>query len=230
MSFLQDLVRLLYPARCCGCGELLVGDEHDLCSMCLLSLPLTQFSTMEGNRAERLFRGRLPLQAATSLLYFNEFNTTRALLHEIKYHDNIKLAHTLGAMLGQEMTQSHRFDTVDCIVPIPLHWRKKIQRGYNQSLEICEGIAKTFPRPILKHNMYRKHYTETQTRKNRLERMQNTEGVFSLRNPQALYGKHILVVDDVITTGATIESACRLLADLPTVKISVASIALATTT
>lgn len=227
MPFVRDLFRLFFPAACCCCDTLLVGGEHSVCTKCLLSLPTTQFADIPDNSAEQRFLGRIPIQAATSLLYFNHHNITRPLIHSIKYQGNVELAHTMGRQMGIEFNRTRRFDDVDILVPIPLHRRKQRKRGYNQAQEICIGIAEVFPRPISMGDLVRIVNTKTQTHKNRRQRMDNMENVFEVRHPEALQNKHLLVVDDVMTSGATIEAACRPLLDIPGVSISIATLAMA---
>lgn len=224
---LSELLRLIYPATCCSCGRVLVGDERHLCTHCLLHLPLAHFSHTADNLVERHFIGRIPLESATSLLVFKQENITQHIIHDIKYYGNRKLAIQMGRILGKELIASGRFTTVDGILPIPLHRRRMRQRGYNQSELISQGIAETFGRPVINDIMIRTRYTHTQTHRDRQSRINNMEDVFEVKRPEQLTGRHLLIVDDVITSGATIESCWKALSAIPDIKVSVASLSMA---
>lgn len=224
---IQDMLRLVFPRNCYSCGKALVGDEHDICCNCLLHLPTTQYSHIDGNTTEQRFMGRFEFEAATSLLYYRKNGSTQRLLHNIKYYGKSELARVMGRQLGQALATSGRFDDVDLLIPIPLHPWKKFKRGYNQSELLCKGIAETFPRPICKTAVKRIANTHSQTHKNRLERMDNMENAFQVTHPDRIKGKHLLVVDDVITTGATVTECCTALLHTGGVHISIASLAIA---
>lgn len=193
---------------------------------CQMHLPLAGFSSMPDNATELRLGGRVPVVAGTSLYFYNHDAPSRSLLHNIKYYGHYKMALEYGSLLGKEISSCHRFDTVDMLVPVPLHWFKKLQRGYNQSELLCRGIAQSFPRPICTQVLYRKKYTTTQTHKNRLQRQDNMIGVFGINNAQTLEGKHILLIDDVITSGATTCSCWEALKQIPGIQISIASLAI----
>ena len=225
MKLLRELIGLFFPRTCCICGELLVGDEHDICSSCLLNLPEAYNAQGEENFVEKRLMGRIPVVSVTALLVFKKNNSTQTLLHQIKYRGNEHLALIMGRQLGLRLAESGRFDDVDLMIPIPLHPRKERKRGYNQSLLICQGIAQTFPRPIAVDNLHRTRHTDSQTHKNRQQRLDNMHGVFTVTQPEQLKGKHLLLVDDVITTGATTEACCLPLLTIEGVRISVAALA-----
>lgn len=225
MKLFRDLVRLFFPNNCCICGELLVGDEHNICSRCLLNLPEAYNANGEENYVERRLMGRIPVEAVTAWLTFQQGNDTQTLLHQIKYQGNERLAVTLGRQMGIVLAQSGRFENVDMLIPVPLHPRKEHKRGYNQSLLLCQGITQTFPRPIESSNLIRTRHTKSQTRKNRQQRLENMKDVFTVTQPERLKGKHLLLIDDVITTGATTEACCLSLLAVEGVRISVAALA-----
>ncbi len=225
MKLLRNLLELFFPRNCCVCGELLVGDEHDICSRCLLNLPEAYNALGEENFVERRLMGRIPIVAVTALLTFKHGNDTQTLLHQIKYQGNERLALTMGRQMGIRLSESKRFDDVDLIIPVPLHPRKERQRGYNQSLLLCQGITQNFPRPIEQNNLIRTQHTSSQTHKNRQQRLENMKGVFTVKEPDRLKGKHLLLIDDVITTGATTEACCLSLLAVEGVRISVAALA-----
>lgn len=169
--------------------------------------------------------GRIPTQSAASLMIFQKGNVAQSIVHQIKYHGSTQLAKLFGHLLGDELIASGRFDDIDYLVPVPLHWRRQLKRGYNQSQLLCEAIAEKMNKPIVRNNLYRKKYTTSQTHKNRLNRLENMQGVFAVRRPQQFENKHILLVDDILTTGATTEACYSALATIPDLTISVAVLA-----
>ncbi len=226
MSLFRDFIELFFPRNCCICGKPLVGDEKEICLDCLFNLPEALGAKGDDNLVARRLRGRVPLEAAYALLLFKRKNSTQTLLHQIKYKGNEQLANIMGHQMGRDLAQNPAFNDIDIIIPVPLHPRKIRIRGYNQSLLLCKGIVDEFSRPISDNNLIRIQFTETQTQKNREERIDNMKGVFALRNPDALKGKHILLVDDVITTGATTEACWRTLKTVEGLKISLAALAI----
>ncbi len=224
---LHDVVALLFPERCHACGNALVGEQGGLCTTCQLHLPITDYAMRPANPAEMRLAGRIPFVAATSYLLFSHGNGTQHLIHAIKYHHAIQLARQLGRRLGATLCESGRFDEVDVIVPVPLHRRRQRHRGYNQSLLICQGIADEFPRPLAWRALCRKVDTGTQTNLSRKQRADNMKGVFALRNAEVFASKHVLLVDDVLTTGATLEACWLALKDVPGIRISFATLAIA---
>lgn len=223
---LKDLLRLIFPDFCIHCGTPLVGDEKHLCTHCLIEIPWARQASASENPTELRLTGRIPCQAAATLMTFQKGNVAQSIVHHIKYYGFTSLGTQYGRLLGQELKSSGRFNDIDYIVPVPLHWFKKLRRGYNQSELICEGMAKELGIPVVKRNLRRKKYTQTQTHKNRDERQRNIKDVFSIRNPEQFQGKHILLVDDIITTGATTEGCYQTLKSIPGLRISVAALAL----
>lgn len=225
MHLLKDFIELFFPRTCCICGRPLVGDEKELCLHCQSDLPEALNTSRHDNFVTLRLQGRVPLEAATAMLIFKRGNSTQTILHQIKYHGNERLAILMGQQLGRLLAANSLFDSVDMIIPVPLHPRKIRYRGYNQSLLICKGIVKEFTRPISDNNLIRTRHTETQTRKNREERLENMKDVFALLDPSQLQGKHILLVDDVLTTGATTEACWTALKKVEGLKISIATLA-----
>lgn len=222
----KEIYRLIYPATCYCCGTPLVGDERMICTQCMAHIPYSYQISITDNLTEQRLGGRIPLEAGGSLLLYKKGLSSQTILHQIKYYGNTRLAKFMGRQLGTEILQSKRFDDIDIIVPVPLHWRRKWERGYNQSEIIAKGIAQILKKPIINNALYRKHYTQTQTHKNREERYHNMQGVFATRHTELLKGKHILLVDDVITTGTTSEACCIALKGIPGLRISVVSLAI----
>ena len=224
---LKDLLNVMYSPTCVGCGTSLVGDENLLCIECLSHIPFTCFASSPGNELEMQLENTIPHVIATSLMFFEKGEVSQRIIHDIKYHGDLKLACLFGKMLGRSIAESHRFDDVDIIVPVPLHFLRWYKRGFNQSREISEGITKAFHRPVKNLVLARKSYTETQTRKSHQERSISMVGAFKLRNAKALRGKHVLLVDDVITTGSTIRACYAALSQVEGIRVSVASLAFA---
>ena len=225
MSWIKDFIYLFFPRTCCVCGTPLVDSEHEICVKCLMNLPEAKGAVGDANFVEKRLMGRIPLTAATALLIFKKQNATQRILHQIKYRGNEKLAITMGRQLGLLLANDQRFSDVDLLVPIPLHKRKERRRGDNQSLLLCKGIAQTFPRPIVSDNLIRLRHTPSQTNKNRQQRLENMKGVFSVIDTRQFEGKHMLLIDDVLTTGATTESCCLALTSISDIRISVAVLA-----
>lgn len=202
-----------------------MGAEDHLCTHCLTEIPWARESHAPNNITEMRLAGRIPFVAGAALMFFRKGNVAQSIVHHIKYHGRTSLAIRYGRLLGQELKKSGRFIDIDYIVPVPLHWFRKLKRGYNQSELICQGISLELGVPLCKHNLWRKRYTQTQTHKNRSQRLQNMQQVFSIRAPKQLQGKHILLVDDIITTGATTDSCYQALKNIPDLRISIATLA-----
>ncbi|MCD6202048.1 MAG: ComF family protein [Bacteroidales bacterium] len=221
------LTDLVFPRVCPLCGNVLVESEKMICSRCLTDLPQTHFKNMQDNPVARMFWGRVPFAAATSYLFFEKGNKARKLIHEIKYHDNKELGYESGLLTGYYLRGMEIFTDIDFIVPVPLHKRKYKIRGYNQSEWIGKGVSEVLAKPVDCDNLYRKVFNPSQTRKNRYSRWKNVEGIFDLRDPDKFAGKHLLLIDDVITTGSTIEACSLALRKAPGTRISIVSLAFA---
>jgi ComF family protein len=222
---IREILSLIFPPLCIHCGRPLVGNERHLCTFCLSEIPWSRHAQQPDNLAEMRLVGRIPTQSAASLMIFQKGNVAQSIVHQIKYHGSTQLAKLFGHLLGDELIASGRFDDIDYLVPVPLHWRRQLKRGYNQSQLLCEAIAEKMNKPIVRNNLYRKKYTTSQTHKNRLNRLENMQGVFAVRRPQQFENKHILLVDDILTTGATTEACYSALATIPDLTISVAVLA-----
>lgn len=219
---------MFFPSTCACCGEVLVQGERQICLNCLTSLSHTLYSSHEENHTERLLLGRIPaLGNATSMLTFHHGNTVQKLVHAMKFHKNSDLCLFMGRQLGLELLHSARFDDIDLLVPVPLHWRRRLQRGYNQSELLCRGIAEVMHREVNSKALIRHRYTSQQSLTNAAERESNVEGAFRVKHPEQLEGRHILLVDDVLTTGATLVSCCDALSTVKNLKISIATLSIA---
>jgi ComF family protein len=225
--YLTDLARLFYPHNCAGCGYELYDNRHLLCLKCLSGLPATGFEKSAGNYVDRLFAGRLPVEKAASWLFFGKQGITQTLIHQLKYRGNTELGVYLGRQMGAALNKAGWFNDIDFLIPLPLNRKKLNIRGYNQSAVICNGLREATGIPVEEVAVLRTLFTETQTRKNRLQRWNNVEHVFDLRDAGHLQGRHALLVDDVITTGATIDACGQVLLKVPGLKLSVLSLAVA---
>jgi ComF family protein len=224
-QYAANFLHLFYPHNCEGCGSDLLNDTHFLCARCLHRLPETRFFLSPANPVEKLFYGRLPVCEAAAAYYFTKDSLLQHLLVQLKYKGNKEAGYFLGRMMGHAIAKSSRFTDVDLVAPLPLHPRKEQMRGYNQAGLICEGISETWQRPVLQQVVSRIQFTETQTLRNRVDRAGNMEGAFSIPDPAPLRGKHILLVDDVITTGASLEACGSAILGVDGTSLSIAAAA-----
>ncbi|MBX3242600.1 MAG: ComF family protein [Chitinophagaceae bacterium] len=222
------IMQLLFPRLCNGCGSDYITGTHLLCVKCFERVYPTGFTDLPGNPVEKMLWGRLPVKAATSTYFFAKDSLIQNLIHQFKYRNNKALGIYLGELMGSVFSASVRYSQPDALVPLPLFIDKEKKRGYNQSVLLCEGIATVLKVPVIDNAVKRIRHTSTQTHKTRMERWQNVEGVFYAPARDSLNGRHILLIDDVITTGATME-ACgnAILEDIKNVEISVATLACA---
>ena len=220
-----DALHLFYPHVCAGCGSDLLRANNFLCLKCIHELPHTNFASFAGNPIEKYFWGRLPLMAAHSEFFFTKDSLIQHLVHQLKYRNNKKIGFYLGELTGKTLKKSSRFDHIDALIPIPLFADKEQQRGYNQAALICHGMASVMNLPVITGNIIRQKITESQTRKHRAERWENVQGSFKATDQSALAGKHILLVDDVVTTGATLEACGKVILQAGKVNLSIATLA-----
>jgi ComF family protein len=222
----DSFLHLLFPHLCAGCSSDILNEESVLCMRCIGSMPETNFEMYPNNPVEKGFWGRLPLVGATSQFYFTKESLMQHLMHQLKYKRNKELGLQLGRIMGEQVKRSGRFE-VDALVPLPLFPAKEKRRGYNQATLLCEGMARSMNIPVLDKAIIRPQHTETQTKRGRIERWKNMEGKFFLSEPEAIRNKHLLLVDDVITTGATLEACGIELLKAEDVRLSVATLCVA---
>ncbi|HRO74924.1 MAG TPA: ComF family protein [Crocinitomicaceae bacterium] len=223
-----DILHLIYPETCLVCQSELSSFEKHLCTLCKNELHHTDFENYkEDSPLDKLFWGRIPVNTLFALLYYKKNDQSQAILHHLKYYNRPDLAQYMGELIGERIKEMSAFSTVDFLVPIPLHEKKKHIRGYNQSEEIAKGIATLTNKPINTTFLTRQTHTESQTRKGKFERWTNVQEAFCLNEELPEHIKHIALVDDVITTGSTLETAVKLIKDKYPIEISIISIAYA---
>lgn len=228
LAVVDDFLSLIYPRLCMACGNSLFLNEDILCTRCLVQLPQTRFHlNPKDNLVVRSFWGRVPVEGGAARYFFRKSAPVQRLLHNLKYNHAPEIGVFVGRIYGRELLESEVFRSVDIIIPIPLHPDKERKRGYNQATMFARGLSQAMGKPLDVTSLYRPVFTETQTRKSRLRRWENVKSVFALRDSVRLGGKHILLVDDVITTGATMEACINKLLEVPGTRVSVAAIATA---
>jgi ComF family protein len=227
MKWIGDFISLIFPRICAACGNSLWKHEDTICQSCEFHLPKTNFHFSDENPVTKIFWGRADLISGAAFLYFNKGNKVQLLIHQLKYNGRKDIGVFLGVLYGHTLKYAPSFNSADIIVPVPLHKKKYMKRGYNQSEQFGIGLSSVMAVPLNRHLLVRTKATETQTRKSRFSRYQNVREIFMVNQPENWRGKHLLLVDDVITTGATLESCIEALRVIPDVKISVAGIATA---
>ena len=226
-NWFHSILNLFYPRVCAACGELLLKDEETVCLKCRYLLPKTGYELNPENPLAQTFYGRVKFHAVTACFFFAKSGKVQHLVHELKYKGNKEAGVFLGQQLGETIKDAPSFQGIDCLIPVPLHAKREKQRGYNQSLMICQGIHEATGIPIGNKYLVREVYTETQTHKSAEERFRNVKDIFKQRFPDELKGKHVLLVADVLTTGATLESCAHQLENIPGITISAATAACA---
>nr|WP_321487469.1 phosphoribosyltransferase family protein [uncultured Draconibacterium sp.] len=224
---ISDVLGLFFPELCVTCGKRLVTQETLVCFSCWHDLPATNFHLKEENKVAQLFWGRVDISGATAFFSYKKGSKYQQLIHFVKYKGLKELGYETGKKFGPKLLESPLFAEIDVLMPVPLHPRKEKKRGFNQSEWIASGIAEVLEKPVDTKTLYRKEYTSTQTKRNRYERWQNVESVFGLNNPESARNKHILLIDDVVTTGATLEACAIHLLKQPGTKVSIATLAYA---
>lgn len=223
----SDFISLVYPRYCLACADGLVKGEEIICTKCIHALPRTGYHLEKENPLYKRLFGRIPLEAAFAFLIFNKGGTVQKLMHEFKYNNHREIGIAIGRVYGEELSKSGFFDSFDMILPVPLHPEKLRRRGYNQSEEFSKGLEEKLGAPCKGETIQRLVMTDTQTRKSKLKRWENVKEVFRVSNPEAVHGKRILLVDDVITTGATVEACAHALMNSGCGHLSVCSMAYA---
>lgn len=231
MNYLYDLwddfLSLLFPRICYGCGNHLLRNESLICTECFVIIPRTNYHLQKENPVAQLFWGRCPVEYAAAFSYYNKGSRIRNLIHNLKYKGIKEVGYELGRIYGSALKASGFTDNIDMIIPVPLHSSRLRERGFNQSEAISSGLAATTGLPVNTGLLVRVTGSSTQTKRSRYERWVNVEGIFNITDHDSVAGRHLLLVDDVITTGSTIESCVNELLKAPGVKVSVVAIAYA---
>lgn len=226
-TYFLSFIHLFFPRQCVVCGASLQEGEEGICLKCNMDMPRTNFHTTEDNPVERMFWGKMPLERATSYFYYHKGSDFRRILHQLKYGGRKDIGVVMGRFVAAELTATDFFHDIDVIVPVPLHPRKQKMRGYNQSECIAYGVAAVTGVPIDTASVVRSKHTDTQTRKSAYERWENVDNIFYLRRPESFRGKHVLIVDDVLTTGATTTACADAFRVVEGVRVSVLTLAVA---
>ncbi len=224
-NIFSSSLHLFYPHICTGCGSDLVQKDNLLCLRCINELPATNFAQHANNPIEKIFWGRIPLVAACSQYYFVKDSLIQHLIHLLKYDGNKEIGIYLGELMGQSLINSNYYRNLDALIPLPLFPDKERKRGYNQATVICEGISNSMQVPVWADVVTRQKFTETQTKKHRTERWENVSESFIVKDAGKLRGKKILLVDDVVTTGATFEACGNALLKVEGIQLSIAALA-----
>ena len=225
-SIFQSLMDIFYPKNCLTCAKVLIKYEEILCFYCERELPFTNYCNTKDNEVEKIFFGRVAVYNATALLHFNKKGHVQKMIHELKYRGNQQIGTYLGRILGDEIVLSERFLDLDCILTIPISKQKIKQRGYNQTTTFGRELSNRLKIPYYEDLLVANAKRHSQTILSRFDRIGELENKFLLLNGGILYKKHILLVDDVVTTGATLEACTFVLQKVEGVKISIALMAI----
>lgn len=224
---ISELINLFFPERCPVCGDALTEGAQSICTKCLYDMPFTDFELRADNPVTELFWGMFPIVNGCSMFWFTQGGGCQRLIHSIKYRNGWRYAQKMGSWFGARLDDSGLYGDVDVIVPVPLHWRRVLERGFNQSEYIARGISATLGVPVQSHAVVRRKYNTPQAITAREKRWENVADKFAVVRPQRLAGKHILLVDDVLTSGATLASCAEaILAAVPDCRISIATLAI----
>jgi len=222
---INDFFNLIFPKLCCACNNTLLKNEEIVCLNCVINLPKTNFHQDKDNPVSKVFWGRVEIEMATSFYAFSKKSKVQSLLHNLKYKGIKEVGFVVGELFGFELNESDYYKEIDVIIPVPLHKNKLKKRGYNQSEWIAKGLSKSMKVPVNAKSLYRKLDSETQTKKSRYNRWENVGEIFGVSD-DSINGKRVLLVDDVVTTGATLEACAHVLLE-NNCKVLVATIAYA---
>jgi len=224
LGWTTPLVQLLFPEICPVCGKSLFGFERVICTPCTVHLPVTRYAGMPDNKAASIFWGRLGLVHCSSYLHYKKGNSVQKMIHQLKYRGRQDIGYHLGMLCGRELSGIPSLADVAAIIPVPLHPKKERIRGYNQCHSIARGIASVLDLPVLDRVAVRNAFNTSQTRKDRYSRWENTQEKFSLCDSGAIADRHVLVVDDVVTTGSTLEALATALSRAGGVRLSIVTL------
>ncbi len=221
-----NLLNLFFPKICLGCQNHLTDNELHICTTCRHQLPLTNFHFDRSNAVHKMLYGRIKIEEATALLHFSKKGIVQQLMHNLKYRNHEIVGQVLGEWLGEELKHAETYTTIDVVIPVPLHKAKQKERGYNQVDKFGKALAKALNADYNSSTLIKTTATKTQVFKDRLKRSSNIEANFTISESDTLRDKHVLLVDDIITTGATIEACANALFTIDGLKLSVATMAI----
>ncbi|AOW21390.1 ComF family protein [Urechidicola croceus] len=225
MQLFKDIFYLFFPDVCLSCNQQLSKNENTICTICRHDFPLANFTNQIDNPIEKKFYGRVPIESASALFIFHKKGKVQQLIHQLKYKNQQEIGTLIGNWLGEELKSSNRFKNIDYIIPVPLHPKKKKLRGYNQLTKFGVTLAKVLNSEYIDNKLIKTYSSETQTKKGIVARWNNVNEQFKIKNEDYFNNKHILLIDDVITTGATLESCANQLLKSKNIKISLALMA-----
>lgn len=223
----QGLVHLIYPNLCAGCEAAMPSHQSCFCFACQRRLQTTDMYLNPENEFTDRFWGRIPLESGAAMYFFHRKSPIQQALHRLKYKHQADIGIRIGRQFGYLLAKVPQFKLAEGLIPVPLHPQKERLRGYNQSAMLATGLAESLNIPVFSDVLIRQRVSETQTRKKRMDRFENVSEVFALRHPERIQGRHLLLVDDVLTTGATLEACGKVLLEAPGVRLSMATIAIA---
>lgn len=223
----KSLLHLFFPPTCAGCKTILIANENVICTSCRHEMPLTQHHLNSENEAIKKFYGRIPVEHVSALVYFHKKGIVQELIHSLKYRGQEAIGTVLGEWYAEELKNIPVLSTVDTIIPVPLHPKKLSERGYNQVTEFGNALSKSLQIPVNTTILFRQVYSKTQSQKNRLSRTEGIDTIFDVSFDEKDHNKHFLLIDDVITTGATLEVCAKALLKIPGTKISIVCMAMA---
>ncbi|NEU10242.1 ComF family protein [Flavihumibacter sp. R14] len=224
-SYFQDFIGLFFPELCAACGRNLFKNEEVVCTNCVYHLPVTNHHEDPDNQVAQQLWGRFPFEQAGAFIYFRKGNNVQKLIYQLKYNNRPEVGIRMGRLYGAVLKRTGLWSLPDYILPVPLHPSRKKRRGYNQSECIAKGLAEIMGIPVISDKLCRTENTGTQTRKARYDRYENLKEAFVVKDSASLENKHLLLVDDVITTGSTIEACSLELLKLKNVRVSIAALA-----
>lgn len=222
---LKYLTNLLFPKLCSGCDSLLLHNESIICSSCNHDLPYTQHHFLERNDTTKIFYGIIPLEFSASMLYFHKKGIVQKMIHSLKYKNHQEIGTLLGKWYAKDLETVEKIKTVTEIIPVPLHKKRLEERGYNQVTTFCEALAQGLHKPYNPNLLFRNRYSKTQTKKDKESRKEVASTLFDVNFTELDHNKHFLLVDDVITSGATLEACAKALLKIPNSKVSIVTIA-----
>ncbi|WP_405608678.1 ComF family protein [Polaribacter sp. Asnod1-A03] len=225
MKLFKDLFNIFYPDLCANCDNQLTKNEEIICTFCRHDLPLTAYTNYKDNKIIKSFYGRIEIEKANALLFYRKTGITKKLIHELKYKGNEEIGTFFGNWLGEILKENNQFTDIDYIIPVPLHPKKLKQRGYNQVTQFGESLSNHLKKPLIENVLLRTSTAKTQTFKARFDRFNNIDTKFQLIDTSIFKNKHVLLIDDVITTGATLESCAKELQKTENIKISILTMA-----